>query len=373
MKKKLIITVISLSLLLLAASIFCVWKINQTTTLKKLSFTFEYGKSVEITKNQLFNKKDLNSLQEIKIDVSSIKNEKNKTYPQVGEYDCTVRFKTFFTPQTKTFKVCVKDTVEPKFSKFTETIEIPAGTETNYDFTQYFKAEDLSGADIQIDLKSVDFNTPGDYTILVRAIDSHDNTVEKECTVKVTDIPSSPSVLQESKEDGLFYSQGILIVNKKHGLPSNYAPGENAEAGNQIRKLIADMQAQGYHISNQYSGYRSYSYQASLYNGYVASYGQAQADRFSAKPGFSEHQTGLAFDLKHTNGTLVETQPEVQWIKAHAHEYGFIVRYPQGKENITGYMAEPWHLRYVGDIARTIYESGLTLEEFLNVPGGTSY
>ena len=170
--------------------------------------------------------------------------------------------------------------------------------------------------------------------------------------------------------DGLCYVQGILVVNKKHKLPTNYAPGENPEAGAQIRKLIRDMQRQGYAISSSYSGYRSYSYQASLYNSYVNSSGQAQADRFSARPGYSEHQTGLAFDLIHSNGSLVQTSREVTWIANNAHKYGFIVRYPNGKEGITGYMPEPWHLRYVGSQASAIYASGLTLEEYLGVPGG---
>ena len=218
--------------------------------------------------------------------------------------------------------------------------------------------------------------------MIVAASDIYKNNLEKECTVRIQNenvsAVSNPSQNKsaENEEDQSvvssdpYYVQGIMVVNKKHGLPANYAPQENAEAGAKIRQLIADMQRQGYAISSSYSGYRSYSYQSSLYNNYVNSYGQAQADRFSARPGYSEHQTGLAFDLKHKNGTLVETTPEVNWIAAHAHEYGFIVRYPSGKESVTGYMPEPWHLRYVGDQASAIYASGLTLEEYLGISGG---
>ncbi|MBM6808687.1 M15 family metallopeptidase [Faecalicoccus pleomorphus] len=221
--------------------------------------------------------------------------------------------------------------------------------------------------------------------MMIIASDTYGNSIEKECIVRVQyeketssteQTNSSPNKSAENEEDQSvvssdpYYVQGIMVVNKKHGLPANYAPQKNAEAGAKIRQLIADMQSQGYAISSSYSGYRSYSYQSSLYNNYVNSYGQAQADRFSARPGYSEHQTGLAFDLKHSNGTLVETTPEVNWIAAHAHEYGFIVRYPSGKESVTGYMPEPWHLRYVGDQASAIYASGLTLEEYLGVSGG---
>ena len=134
--------------------------------------------------------------------------------------------------------------------------------------------------------------------------------------------------------------------------------------------MIADMQSLGLSISNSYSGYRSYQYQSSLYQNYVNSYGQASADTFSARPGYSEHQSGLAFDLIQPNGALLESPNEAQWVAQNAHKYGFIVRYQSGKESITGYMAEPWHVRYVGDEAVNIYQSGLTLEEYLGVEGG---
>ncbi len=162
----------------------------------------------------------------------------------------------------------------------------------------------------------------------------------------------------------------ILLVNKKHGLSPSYAPGEDPTAGKQIRLLISKMQSLGYRVSNSYSGYRSYSYQATLYSNYVRSYGQATADTFSARPGYSEHQTGLAFDLMGWNGDLLRSTAETNWVAAHAHEFGFIVRYQAGKESITGYMAEPWHLRYIGSEAAAIYKSGKTLEEYLGQEGG---
>lgn len=168
-----------------------------------------------------------------------------------------------------------------------------------------------------------------------------------------------------------YYVDGIMIVNKKHGLSSSYAPGEDPVAGAAVRNLISVMRSGGYSISTYYSGYRTYSYQANLYNYYVQMDGQAAADTYSARPGFSEHQTGLAFDLCDKNGQLVESTREVNWIAQNAHRYGFIVRYKAGKESITGYMAEPWHLRYLGvDMATKVYNSGLTLEEYLGVSYG---
>lgn len=164
-----------------------------------------------------------------------------------------------------------------------------------------------------------------------------------------------------------------MIVNKKHALPSTYAPGEDPTAGAQVRKLIRKMQELGYPISNTYSGYRSYEYQEQLYNNYVAREGKEAADTYSARPGYSEHQTGLAFDLLDTTGNLLdgeENKDAINWLHTHAHEYGFIIRFQAGKEAITGYQAEAWHLRYVGDKATDIYNSGLSLEEYYGVPGG---
>jgi len=118
------------------------------------------------------------------------------------------------------------------------------------------------------------------------------------------------------------------------------------------------------------SGYRSYLTQVSLYDGYVNNYGQEYADKYSALPGQSEHQTGLAMDITAESvGLQLEDSfgdtNEGQWVNAHAHEYGFIIRYPEGMESITGYLYEPWHLRYLGvELASLVWESGLTLEEY---------
>lgn len=112
------------------------------------------------------------------------------------------------------------------------------------------------------------------------------------------------------------------------------------------------------------SAYRTENYQRSLYNNKVRNNGKAYADRYSARPGFSEHQTGLAVDMNSTRGTF-ENTPEFRWLQNHAHEYGYILRYPKGKEWITGYAYEPWHYRYVGtEAAKIIFEEGITYEEF---------
>ncbi len=178
------------------------------------------------------------------------------------------------------------------------------------------------------------------------------------------------SAKASQKAQGLYEVNGLIVVNKKHPLPYDYAPGVDPVAQSQVNVLIGDMINQGLAVGWTTSNFRSYDYQSQLYNNYVAANGQAEADRFSARPGYSEHQTGLAFDLTDPYGQLLTSPVEAQWLIDNSWKYGFIVRYLDGKEEITGYMPEPWHLRYVGDQAQAIAQSGLTLEEYLGVDGG---
>lgn len=186
---------------------------------------------------------------------------------------------------------------------------------------------------------------------------------------------SSNQSEEKVHHNGQYYSvQGkygeVIIVNKRYPLSPDYAPGENSEARTALVSLIATMRAQGYSLSDSYSGFRSYEEQAGLYQSYVASDGQANADRYSARPAYSEHQTGLAFDLMDANGALLQDPQASAWLRNHAADYGFIVRYLPDKEAVTGYMAESWHLRYIGEEAKDIQSSGLSLEEYYGVEGG---
>ena len=175
--------------------------------------------------------------------------------------------------------------------------------------------------------------------------------------------------------NGSYYSvQGksgdIVIANKHYPLAADYNPGEDPTAVAALHELIAAMQAEGYAISDQYSGFRSYETQVDLYQSYVNQDGAAAADRYSARPGYSEHQTGLAFDLIDTSGNLVQEAGASKWLLKNAAKYGFIVRYQEGKEASTGYMPESWHLRYIGEDAKDVAASGKSLEEYFNFTGG---
>ncbi|HSI68185.1 MAG TPA: D-alanyl-D-alanine carboxypeptidase family protein [Planococcus sp. (in: firmicutes)] len=186
--------------------------------------------------------------------------------------------------------------------------------------------------------------------------------------------PAPPKYPAPSTNTPGKYVNGILVVNKVYALPSTYNPGINSLAQKGVNAMVAAAKSEGVYLS-VISSYRSYSYQATLYNNYVKRDGQAAADRYSARPGHSEHQTGLAFDFGGTNQAYwlkssFEDTKEGKWLAVNAHKFGFILRYPKGKESITGYMFEPWHFRYVGSgESSKIKASGKTLEEYLGVRG----
>lgn len=182
--------------------------------------------------------------------------------------------------------------------------------------------------------------------------------------------------------NGATYIDGYLIANKTYALPSTFIP-ENPEVPvtearsntsldkdlmAAFRKMQADATAKGLNIYIA-SGYRSYDYQVSLYNRYVANDGKAAADTYSSRPGNSEHQTGLCFDLNSIEDSFQYTN-EGKWINDNCYKYGFCIRFPKGKDAYTGYQYESWHLRYVGEeLAEKLYNNGdwISLEEYFGI------
>lgn len=167
--------------------------------------------------------------------------------------------------------------------------------------------------------------------------------------------------------DGVTYVQGVMIVNKTYALPSTYNPnGLTQETKDAFAELQRDASAAGYSMYSV-SDFRSYEQQVTLYNNYVARDGKEAADTYSARPGHSEHQTGLTIDVNCAGAAFHDT-PEAKWLAENCWKYGFIIRFPRGKEDKTGYTYESWHIRYVGkDWAKKIYDSGLCLEEYFNL------
>lgn len=180
----------------------------------------------------------------------------------------------------------------------------------------------------------------------------------------------------------------VALVNKEFGLPEDYVPKDlvypdvpflfkekiekrqmRSEAAGALEELFAAAKKDGIYLAGV-SAYRSTKTQTALFNRYVKKDGLEKAKTYSAEPGHSEHTTGLAIDVSGSTGKCAAEScfgdtDEAKWLDKHVTEYGFIIRYPEGKEKITGYKYEPWHLRYVGkEMAKDIGERGITLEEY---------
>lgn len=166
--------------------------------------------------------------------------------------------------------------------------------------------------------------------------------------------------------EGVTYIDGIMIANKSYSLPSSFDPGLNADAEKAFNEMVQAASNDGLSLYIC-SAYRSYADQEYQYNIFAQERGVQEADEVSARPGHSEHQTGLAIDVNSTEFSFEDTD-EAKWLAEHCTEYGFIIRFPKGKEQITGFEYEPWHIRYLGiETAKKVKESGLCLEEYLGV------
>lgn len=211
-----------------------------------------------------------------------------------------------------------------------------------------------------------------------------DNSITEDTDIKT---PEFDKAKYSTEEPGSIW----WVVNRQRSLPDGYAPddltvpdvrlrlgagSEQMQISGQIEPMLKQMfiAANAEDVQLVFgSGYRSQALQAQFYNDYVARDGQLAADRYSARPGTSEHQTGLSFDVTSPSQTChLETcfkdTPQGKWVAEHAHEHGFIIRYPEGKENVTGYQYEPWHLRYVGtELATKLHEVNQTMEEFFSL------
>lgn len=205
-------------------------------------------------------------------------------------------------------------------------------------------------------------------------VDTHIEAVEEETGLHIVDNPESILVYVNKKRklpDG-YEPPDLVVPDVRH----RYEPGHmethmRKEAAGALEKLFSGAQENGFELMT-ISGYRSYERQDIIYTNQVKTNGQEYADKYSARPGTSEHQTGLTMDVRYADDSkeskLDESFGDTAtgiWLAEHAHLYGFIIRYPKNKESITGYSYEPWHIRYVGiENATDIFEHSLTLEEY---------
>ena len=389
-RKWYVIIIVVLLILIGIGSKYAYDEYHKQQVLESLQMTFQEDRSIEYGEN--VEAKDF--VKEAKGNiVSSSKIDTKK----LGEQTITYVLEKEELKKEFTLKVTVKDTKKPIITLKKEKLSIEEGQSLDVKknivsvkdvvdgkLTMQKANRELEKGHYQIK-EDLDTKKPGKYTVEVIAKDSNGNVSKKEFVVTVTkkkvvkveepkqpEVEVQPQIEQKPVKPNKpqhetiqpTYINGILLVNRTHPLPSTYG-GTDPVAYQALQQLQAAASKAGYSLP-LLSGYRSYQYQVELYNMYVERDGQAAADRYSARPGTSEHQSGLAFDIGKIDNNFGNTKTG-KWLDKHCAEYGFIIRFPQGKEHITGYMYEPWHVRYVGvEHATYIMQNNLCLEEYLN-------
>ncbi len=287
--------------------------------------------------------------------------------PDAGLPSETTALSTIFTTTAETTTDATTESTTSTSTTLTEMTTAATSTTTvTSTETTTSAAETSTTTAATTALTSTAMKTTTTETTILTTVQTAESTVQTQTVIETTAVEAPATEPPATEPAGPTYIDGVLIVNKTYPLPKDYNPGLDPTCKAQFDLLSQAASAEGLNIWLA-SGFRSYERQKTIYNNYVNWYGQAKTDTLSARPGHSEHQTGLAIDVNSVTDSFGST-PEAAWLAAHAHEFGFIIRYPKGKEHITGYKYEPWHIRYLGvDMATTIYNSGLTLEEYFGI------
>ena len=375
-KKKLLI-IIGICILLVIVGIM-IYLFTDNRSVKDIfkykdKIIIEVGDSLPVVNDYLY--KDINY--DIDIEWKDIDTEDNKIYKAGIYYGSFI-----YDNDKKNITLVVEDNTPPVIDGVKD-YEMLA-YETVPDFLDGVTASDNSMEDIVVTIDGkYDSEKPGTYVMYYKASDSSNNTTSKEFKLVVKE-NSNVKISKTKKGNtiknyyGVTYIDDVIIANKTYSLPSNFVPNNLVTINGYIRvinyvkdaynELKSDSSVLGLNIYAS-SGYRSYSDQKYIYDNYVRIDGIDKADTYSARAGYSEHQTGLAIDLNTVDMSFDGTG-ESNWLKDNCWKYGFIIRYPKDKENITGYMYEPWHIRYVGkELARVLYNNGnwLSLEEYYGI------
>jgi len=361
-----------LLVILLGITIYVFFYNNDVLEFKS-KITIEVGDDIPSVNDYLYGDKKLD--EQIIWDNLEIKD--GTTY-KTGIYTGKFNYKK----EEETISLEVVDTTPPVI-KGAKNVKILA-YEEEPNFLKGVTASDNSKEKIKVTLEGeYDIEKAGEYTLVYKAVDSSLNETKETIIFTVKENPNV-KISKTSKGNviknyyGITYIDDVIVVNKTYGLPSNFAPNNLKTINGYIKvvdyvkkafnELKSDATSIGLNIYAS-SGYRSYINQDHIYNNYVKMDGKKEADTYSARAGHSEHQTGLAIDL-NTIDSSFENTSESKWLKENCYKYGFIIRYPKGKSDITGYIYEPWHIRYVGkDLAKKLYNKGkwLTIEEYFGI------
>lgn len=380
-KKIIIISIIIIILIISSILIFLNYQEMEVTIKEKIEVPLN---------SKLTNLDNITNLKNGQI----ITDEKTIDTSKIGEQKINISIKNKLGKVKEYhYTVNVYDDEKPSII-FSKELTIEEGQ--NIDLLKDVKVEDNSQEKITPSVEgNYDINEPGKYQLYYVAKDSSDNEAKEEFTLivkekkKETTSNDTISNPQETKtfttskgfkgviKDGITYIDGYLIVNKTYSLPSSYGTSLTSTTKNAFNKMQAAAKLDGINIYIA-SGFRSYQTQNRLYNNYVARDGKAKADTYSARPGHSEHQSGLAFDICSHDldgqdaciNSNFDNTDQAKWLAQNAYKYGFILRYPKGKTNETGYKYESWHFRYVGtDLSTKLYNNGdwLTMENYFGI------
>ena len=340
----------------------------------------EYEHNIEVDVNEkLYN---LDAIKNIKNGKIITKRELVNT-TKLGKVKVTFQVENFFKKRVKyKYIVNVVDKEAPKII-FRNELESEIGEEI--DLLKDVMVEDNSKENITPQVEGeYDINKSGDYKLYYIAEDTSGNKAKEEFILHIKEKNVEKQITSNDNQgttsfttskgfkgvtkNGVTYIEGYLVVNKTYTLPSSYGNGLTNATTEAFNKMQAAAKVDGLNIYIS-SGFRSYSYQKTLYNNYVNRDGVTAADTYSARAGHSEHQSGLAFDVNTINDSFANTE-EGKWLNDNCYKYGFILRYPNGKSDETGYQYEPWHFRYVGvELAEKLYNNGnwITVEDYFGI------
>ena len=308
----------------------------------------------------------------------NVVNENDKVdTSSLGSHEITLKYLQGKKENTQTCTIEIIDTEAPTIDYPKEIVTKKGQT---VDLLKDVQVNDNSKEEITATvIGDYDFNKVGTYSLKYQAQDSSHNQTEVDFVLKVEKVATSTQLNSETYfttskgfqgvvRNGVTYIDGTLIVNKTYSLPQTFGNGLTTETLNAFKKMQAAALLDGLNIYIA-SGFRSYDKQVVLYDKYVKRDGKVAADTYSARAGHSEHQSGLTFDVNEVSDAFIGT-PVAIWLSNNASKYGFILRYPEGKEDVTGFKYESWHFRYVGiPLAEKLYNDGdwLTLEEYFGI------
>lgn len=307
------------------------------------------------------NDKEYSKTVEVLLESNHLKEEYLDDYYQI-EYQDITNFSTTIN------KLLEKNYNSEEVNYITKNIKENINILLNMDYIDILAFKDISNFDIHNLERYLDYQEKNKEYDLATVVTYVNIGLDREGYSEYTEYTN------EQAENDL-----AILVNKYHKLPDDYEPSDlvalsyssnyylRKEAADAFENLTNAALLEGV-IFYPFSPYRSYETQTKLYNNYKERDGEKKADTYSARPGFSEHQLGLAVDVRSNTLTDNLTPEHYEWMLNNSYKYGFIVRYPKGKQHITQFIEEPWHLRYLGvELATKVHDSGLTYDEYYDI------